>query len=220
MYNFNLNTSPTVTNCTFTGNTAQTSGGGMCNFASNPTVINCIMWGNTPDEIVDDVASSTTVTYSDVQSGWGGTGQYWFGTGCIDADPCFVDTNNPDPNLWNLRLKPDSPCIDAGDTTAVPAGIFVDADGNPRVVDDPQTPDTGLSFLGVTVDMGAYEFLRSDIDRNGSVDFEDYCVIAEQWPQTSCGLCGGADLTCDGNVDFNDLKEWVNNWLAGVEPEL
>jgi parallel beta-helix repeat protein len=204
--------SPTVTNCTFSSNSAYHAGGGMSNNSSNstvtnctfigneadygggmynrnnssPTVTNCILWDDTSDEIVDDEGSSSTVSYSDVMGGYAGTGN-------IDADPCFVDANNPDPNLWNLQLQPDSPCIDAGDTTAVPAGIFTDAGGNLRGVDDPARADTGISFLGVTVDMGAYEF--------------QVCRIA-------------GDINCDGVVDFKDLSILCNNWLAGTEPEL
>jgi hypothetical protein len=102
-----------------------------------------------------------------------------------------VDVDNPDPNLWNLRLKPDSPCIDAGDTTAVPPYIFADVDGNLRGVDDPTSPDTGVSVLGVTVDMGAYEF--------------QLCRIA-------------GDINCDGIVDFKDVAILCANWLAGTEP--
>jgi len=33
----------------------------------------------------------------------------------------------------------------------------------------------------------------------------------------ACGACGGADLTCDGNVDGDDLKELADNWLKGVK---
>ena len=176
---------PTVTNCTFSGNFSGQWGGGMFNWDNcSPTVTNCILWGNEPNEIFDDASGSITVTYSDVQGGWDGTGN-------IDADPCFVDRNNPDPNLWNLQLKPDSPCIDTGDTTAVPFGIFVDADGNPRVINDPASPDKGISFLGVTVDMGSYEF--------------QLCRIA-------------GDINCDGDVDFKDVAILCDNWLAGVEP--
>ena len=39
--------SPTVTNCTFTGNTAADNGGGMSNSLSSPTVTNCTFSGNT-----------------------------------------------------------------------------------------------------------------------------------------------------------------------------
>ena len=43
---YNTNSSPTVANCTFSGNTAD-YGGGMCNYAASPTVTNCTFDGNT-----------------------------------------------------------------------------------------------------------------------------------------------------------------------------
>ncbi len=46
----NDNSSPTVTNCTFIGNTSSQNGGGMYNFGnSNPTVTDCTFIGNTAD---------------------------------------------------------------------------------------------------------------------------------------------------------------------------
>jgi parallel beta-helix repeat protein len=181
--------SPTVTNCTFTMNSAL-SGGGMFNYghggASYPTVTNCIFWGDTPNEIWNIMGSVTTITYSDIQGGYTGAGN-------INAYPCFVDADNPNPNLRNLQLKPDSPCIDAGNTTAVPGGTWADIGGNPRVLDDPKIPDTGVSLSGLTVDMGAYEFYCSGI---------------------------GGDVNCDGVVDFKDIAILAGNWLAGTEPEL
>ena len=125
-----------------TGGSAST-GGGMHNASSSPTVSNCILRGDSPDEFSG--SGTPTVTYSDVQGGF-------LGTGNIDADPLFVDPDNGD-----LRLQPGSPCIDAGDNTAVPKGITTDLDGNPRFVDDPDTPDTGNGDPPI-VDMGAYEF--------------------------------------------------------------
>ena len=126
MYN-HYNCSPTVTNCTFTGNTTI-YGGGMYNWHSTPTVTNCILWSDSPDEIFDD-DSSMTVTYSDVQGGWAGTGN-------IDTDPMFADAEG--------RLLAFSPCLDAGNDAAVPGSVTTDLDGNPRI-------------QGVCVDMGAYE---------------------------------------------------------------
>jgi parallel beta-helix repeat protein len=38
--------SPTVTNCTISGNSASYSGGGMCNYNSSPTVTDCTFSGN------------------------------------------------------------------------------------------------------------------------------------------------------------------------------
>ena len=147
----NFNSSAMVTNCTFSGNTAIDSGGGMSNFNSSPMVTNCILWSDSPDEIA---GGTPTVTFSDVQGGFPGTGN-------IDADPQFIDADGPDniPGTEDddLRLSPGSPCIDAGDNTAVPLGVTTDLDGNPRFVDDPGIADTGIGPAPV-VDMGAYEF--------------------------------------------------------------
>ena len=59
------------------------------------------------------------------------------------------------------------------------------------------------------------EFLRSGIDSSGGVNFVDFAWFAPYWLETSCGTCSGADLTCDGNVDWDDLGEFCNNWLVG-----
>ncbi len=127
-----------------------------------------------------------------------------------------------------MRLSAGSPCIDAADNTAVPADDAdldndgdtteqtpLDLDGFPRFIDDLCTTDTGNGAPPI-VDMGAYEFLLSNISSNGSVDMEDFCLFAAHWRQTACGACGGADLTCDGNVDWADLKVLTDNWLVGL----
>ena len=127
----NYNSSSTITNCTFSGNSASLGGGGMYNRVdSSPTVTNCILWGDSAPsgpEIFNDETSSATVSYSDVQDGWSGLGN-------IEADPLFADADG--------RLLPGSPCIDAGDDSAVL--VATDLDGNPRIV-------------GLAVDMGAFE---------------------------------------------------------------
>jgi hypothetical protein len=44
---FNKQSSPTVTNCTFSGNSARIDGGGMCNWEeSSPILTNCVFSGN------------------------------------------------------------------------------------------------------------------------------------------------------------------------------
>ena len=125
MYN-EVNSYPTVTNCTFTSNTGA---GGMWNRSfTSPTLTNCIFWGN-GTEIYNYENSTASVTYSDVQGGWAGTGN-------INADPLFADADG--------RLLAASPCIDAGNNAAVPSGVTTDLDDNPRI-------------QGLCVDMGAFE---------------------------------------------------------------
>ncbi len=71
--------------------------------------------------------------------------------GSIDADPLFAD-----PPSGDLTLRSGSPCIDAADKTAYPAGVDQDADGAPRFVDDPGSADTGAGRAPLP-DMGAHE---------------------------------------------------------------
>jgi hypothetical protein len=163
---YNNDSSPTLSNLTFSGNEASFYGGGMYNDHSSPTLTNCILWGNTASsgpQVFDEESSSPSVTYSLVQGG------YAAGTDIIDADPLFVRDPDPgdghwgtrgDNNYGNLRLRAGSPAIDAGNNTAVPAGVSVDLAGNPRFIDYPQ-PDfaSGTTPIGTPpiVDLGAYE---------------------------------------------------------------
>jgi len=187
----NWQSSPTVTNCIFSGNSGYNQGGGMYNNESSPTLTNCILWGDVirgdvPDEIYNE-SSSLTVTYSDVQGGWPDANNT-----NIDADPRFVDANNPDPNLRKLRLMWGSPCIDAGDSSMLLAmRLYFDLDGKARYVDIDSIDDTG-SGPWEFLDMGAYEF---------------HCN----------GIAG--DINCDGVVDLKDMAMLAGNWLAGTEPE-
>lgn len=168
--------------------------------------------------------------------GWGGYNPF-LGTidevaiddRALDADEIKQHYQNGLAGLrypYNYRLSRDSLCIDAGSNAAVAADIAdldgntntvepipFDLDGFPRFIDD-CAPDTGSGTPPV-VDMGAYEFLRSDIISDGNVNFLDFCWFALHWPDIACGTCSGADLTCDGNVDFDDLKLLAQNWLAG-----
>lgn len=60
-------------------------------------------------------------------------------------------------------------------------------------------------------------YLLEDIDDDGDVDMSDFAMFARWWLKSNCGNCGGADLTGDGQVGLDDLREFTNNWLAGVE---
>ncbi len=136
----------TAINCTFSGNEAYEQGGGMY----YGTATNCIVWGNTADYAAN--LSGTTAFYTCSPDVTHGT------DGCITSDPQFVDAPG-----GNYRLQTISPCIDAGDNTAV-SGI-VDLDGNPRIING-------------TVDMGAYEFAGgaggdTDTDGDGMTDADE-----------------------------------------------
>ncbi len=203
----------TLTNATFSGNSATTGGAiVVALYSANPnpslTIQNSILWGNGDNAISADVAAeeaSFTVSYSDVQGGWEGTG-----TDNINLDPLFVDVPDGD-----LHLQVGSPAIDAGDQTLLPAGIITDLDGNPRVA-------------GGDVDMGAYEFQSIPADTTPPVVTvtgvsEDATYILGAVPAAGCSttdegsgvateatlsLTGGNSLgvgsftaTCSGAID-------------------
>jgi parallel beta-helix repeat protein len=171
---YNYNSNPTLINCVFSGNTAANWGGGInnsnsivgltnCTFTENsaeigsslacdssnqesPSIlelINCIIWDG-DNEIWNNDGSIIFIEHSDVQGGWSGEGEF-----NIDADPLFVDAEGADNATGteddDLHLLPDSPCIDAGENSAIPEAVVTDAGGNPRIVNN-------------TVDIGAYEF--------------------------------------------------------------
>ncbi len=199
MANFGTGDSPTVTNCTFSGNTAD-FGAAMIIAGGSPIVTSCTLWGDSPNEIFN-AGGAPTVAYCNIEGGYTGTGN-------IDADPLFVD-----PGSGDYHLSPGSPCIDAGNNNAVPAGITTDLDGNPRFVDDPDTVDTGLGDPPV-VDMGAYEFQGTscpwDCDggesTDGTVGITDFLLLLAQW---------GSPGSCDfdgGGVGITDFLALLANW--------
>jgi len=125
--------SPQLMNCTFSGNSSDFEGGAVYgHYYSAPQLTNCILWGDAAPsnpEIGVDSSSTMAVTYSCVEGGLAGLGNFY-------ADPEFVQDST-----GNVQLKADSPCIDSGTAVGAPSGDML---GIAR----PQ---------GNGVDVGAYE---------------------------------------------------------------
>ncbi len=137
--------SPVLTNCTFTDNSAVSgttpAGGAIYRRSGAVTLRNCIVWRNAGAEISASSSGGTAATYSDIRGGFAGTGN-------LNLDPRLVFSAE-----GIARLRPGSPCIDAGDPNfAVDPNIPTDPDGNPRIVD-------GNGDGVARVDMGAYEYV-------------------------------------------------------------
>ena len=114
-----MNSSPTLINCTFSGNSAAYFGGGIYCAGGSLILTNCILWDNTPEEI-SIFGGTPVITHSNIQGGFSGEGN-------IDTDPLFADVSNGDYHLksqagrWDSTSQSwviddvSSPCIDAGD---------------------------------------------------------------------------------------------------------
>jgi hypothetical protein len=174
----NVGDAPTLTNCTFYANSAGDGCGGGLNSdgLGIPTITNCIFWGNTAGD--GDTAQLRTypdspVTFSCIQDDEANDGVVYPGTGNIDSDPSFRDT---DGRLTGGDSP--SPCIDSGSNDYVPSNVTTDRDGmwrkkdHPNAVDCSQFPVPERSICGSppVVDMGAYE-------HQGSVLFVDAGMV-------------------------------------------
>jgi hypothetical protein len=227
-----LDSGSTLAGCTFSGNEAA-QGGGLYSIGGSPNLANCVFWGNVA-EIGAQIYGDVTMTYSCSDGGWPGNGN-------IDADPWFVrepdsggdgwgdDPNTPDvdeganDDYGDPHLQAGSPCVDAGDNTAVPLDIAdldgdgnhgerlpLDLDGNPRFAEDPYTENSGVAdppYYRHIVDMGAYElqFCFGDLDGDGVVDSSDIAHLLGAYGEGNGMAYEDGDLDFDEDVDLADL---------------
>ncbi|MFA6290505.1 MAG: MBG domain-containing protein, partial [Victivallales bacterium] len=196
--------SPVIQNCIFASNTTPGNGGGVyiemvsvtlenCVFYENSktavfhvltgttTLKNSIVWGNSGTQI----SGSTTISYSNIQGGFSGTGN-------INSDPLFAD---PSANDFHLKSQygrwsgtswvydtQTSPCIDTGDTGGtfinepVPSGsrINMGAYGN--------TVQASKSSFVVTFIAEANGFLTGNVSQE--VKYGNACSTVEAVPNT------------------------------------
>ncbi|MHC4498805.1 MAG: choice-of-anchor Q domain-containing protein [Planctomycetota bacterium] len=134
--------------------------GGSC------TIENCIIYHRAEVSVLS--GATLNISYCDLQGGLAGIsgdGIVNWGPGNIDTDPCFIQLGYRDVNrVWvegDYHLRPNSPCINAGDPNYIAEPNETDLDGNPRII-------------GGRIDMGAYEYqpriLYVDDDATGAND--------------------------------------------------
>lgn len=137
-------------NCTITNNSSIV-GTAVRTFGRATELISGIVWGNSGGPTIE---GPHAVTYSLVQGGWPGVGN-------INEDPLLTWSDVIDFYV----LAPNSPCIDKGNSDAVPKSVTGDLINRPRFSDEPDVTDCpvpGTDCGGSpVVDMGAFESLPS-----------------------------------------------------------
>jgi len=141
--------SPNGANFSSTGNSfinstvANNGNYGIVFFATSNAITNSIVWNNPTAALFLGPSASVSISYSDIQGGFAGTGN-------ISGNPLFAGAPT------DLRLASGSPAVDSGNNAAVPGGVTTDLGGLPRFFDDPAAPNVGAGTPPI-VDMGAYE---------------------------------------------------------------
>jgi predicted outer membrane repeat protein len=106
------NSDATIINNTIANNISGDLGGAIYAELSNPTIVNSILYFNQDSagtEIFLEDFSNATVSYSDIEGSWPGTGN-------LDVDPLFRDMISGDYHLQAQMCgdQSDSPLIDVG----------------------------------------------------------------------------------------------------------
>ncbi|MCH7679736.1 aminotransferase class III-fold pyridoxal phosphate-dependent enzyme, partial [candidate division KSB1 bacterium] len=199
----------TQSNIRVINNTFDSNRGAMGSSSAGAVFMNNIVT-NTTGPAVNGVFA--TLDYNDF---WNNATDYIGvapGINDIHLDPLFVS-----PTAGDYSLQPLSPCIDAGGLSADCRAS--DLDGNPRFLNDPDTPDTGLGGP-LVIDMGAYEFSSDDCNDNGTPDADEILaepllddngngILDECEPSLAdcnlnglpdyCEILGGSSVDCNAN---------------------
>jgi RHS repeat-associated protein len=209
----NANCTATFKNCSILYNNSSGNGGGVYNSSTYCEMDNCIIWGNTVNldfspQVYNDTSSSSIVRYSCVQDIEANDSSIPFnGDGDanhnIDDNPMFVSVDGND-----YRLQAGSPCIDKGDTNAVPPGITTDVNGISRKLDG---DGNGISV----VDMGAYEYQGSVAVVTIANPGGPYVVIDGSSDDGDHAINGGADIALDGSASTGSSLTYI--WYSGGE---
>ena len=225
----------TAENSTITANAAVDEGGGI--YALAPVVPNnTIVAGNTaftaPDVRADSLSGSHNLLgVGDGQTAFeDGLDGNLIGTATEPIDPRFVRApsagadrlwGTSDDDYGDLRLRVDSPAIDAGDNNLLPADT-ADLDG-----DGDTSEPIPLDFAGNsridrwTVDIGACEhrFVFGDLNRDGRVGAADLDLVRSLWGQPSPegGLFTGNPADPSSGVGSADL-ELVRAFWGEIDP--
>jgi hypothetical protein len=177
--------------------------------AATVKIYNTILWNNFPAEHDQIEAPPGTVDVrSSIVRGWTGL---LGGTGNSGWDPLFADGEG--------RLAAGSPAIDAGDTSLLPPSVTLDLDGNPRLTDDPGTPNSGAG--SPPVDIGAFEFqgqtCYANCDQSTTapiLNIDDFTCFINRYAM------GHPLANCDGSttepiLDVNDFACFIEAFMAG-----
>jgi hypothetical protein len=178
-----------------------------------------------------DIGGLSGINYGTIQncystgfvSGLGGVGGL---VGYNDADgnivDCFWDTQTSGQTVMCSSSSSGYGCDDSCGKTTTEMKMrttFTSAgwDFVGEVINGPN--DIWTICEGVDYPKLTWQFIIGDFDGDDDIDFADFAIFAAYWLEADssfyCGG-GGTDLTNDGQVGLDDLRQFTENWLAGM----
>ncbi|MBK7939885.1 MAG: hypothetical protein IPJ82_23620 [Lewinellaceae bacterium] len=146
---YNSSSSPSVTNCTFSGNTAINFGGGMHNTSSSPSVTNCTFSGNSANSgggMYNTISSSPSVTDCTFSGNSAFNGSGMFNTVSSPSVTNCTFSGNTATNgggMYNVTSSPPvSNCIFSGNSASTAGGGMFNTGSSPSM--------TNCTFTGNT----------------------------------------------------------------------
>ncbi len=135
------NGSANVTNSTLVGNSAVSIGGGIDANSGTTTLANTIIAGNSANSGADVDGPVNSLGYNLIGNSSYGSG--FVATDQLNVNPLLGPLQNNGGPTETMALLPGSPAIDSGSDSLIPSGVTTDQRGDPRDVNG--------------VDIGAFE---------------------------------------------------------------
>ena len=211
---YNLNSSPTLTNCIFKNNTTSTAhGGGMCNENnSNPNLTNCTFENNTSDE-----------------NGGGIYNSYSHPT-LIDCTFANNISNDRGGGMFNLYCSPTLiSCTVNNNTATNDGGGMYNYSSNSMLTGSTLCSNAPNQLVGNWTDEGG-NTVTAICPVPGACCTNDNCIVSEQedcvtffgqWlgegttcENNPCPTSCLGDVTGDGQVNVSDLLAVIAVWGA------
>ena len=232
----NLFSSLTLTNCTFTDNTAN-YGGGMFNDDSSPTLTDCTFENNTANDgggmrNVDNAGlgggmhnynssptlTDCTFTNNTTDGKGGGMYNHLFSsptlTNCTFTYNTVVDDGGGMYNYVDSSPHLIDCIFENNIANGNGGGMLNIINSNPTLTDTTVCGNTPDQIIGDWTDNGGNwvadecPSVCPDINGDGYVNVSDLLAVIDQWGLTN----SPADINFDGIVDVSDLLIVIGNW--------